>query len=433
MIKKFTLAASVMLMACCAFADESDEIGKISFSGDGNIMFGQVVKGYAYGRSGANSITNHWMNFYSGRLNATSRPTEWFTTKLSLEVSSSFPIIRESTIMKETYKLQYRPSMPQAVGTFNFKFDNVFSSLLAEAGLIEYAFNPEVKNLGNYMYRSAAYPFNLQTKPDYIYSNLMAIRMEAGFLDDQLMVGSILNSATQRSPFFDMNLSIYAGYSHPDKLVEAKAGLCFDRFIPINDSLTKSIAMRSILGDSTLTLQGQKLHAYVSFDPKKLFGDIDLFGKEDLKIYAEGAIVGFKDPDYYANDTVIVPSLANRIPLMLGINIPTFKILDLFNFEVEYCKYPYANDWWGYSQAQPPTPKPFYPSEEKWRKIYRDDDNWKWSLYIKKSISKFDIIALFANDHVIYETYSAESHQYTEQSLRKSTNWHWFIKLQYHL
>ncbi len=410
----------------------------ITITGNGYMMFGQVVTGYAFGRMGSNRLKNHWQNFYAGRINAISQPTDWFTTKISLEIASSFPIIRESTIMKETYRLQARPFLPQAVGIFDLNFDDyLVSSMLFECGLMEYAFNPHVKNLGNYMYRSFPYPLNISTKLDYIYSNLLGMRVQGGTLGNQLKLGAIINSIINQSPFFDMNVSLYASYSDPQKVVDASAGICFDRIIALNDTLTRAIQSWPVIGDTTLSLKGTKLDAYVSIDIKKILnldaGDNGLFGKNDLKIYTEAALIGLKDPDYYPNDTTITPSLLNRLPVMLGVNLPVFKILDLLSVEVEWLKYPYANDWWGFSFSQPPTPKPFYPSDSTWRKIYKNGDNWKWTVYIKKSISKFDLLLFFANDHVRYETYSVESHQFTEQSLRRNTNWHWYVKLQYNL
>lgn len=102
--------------------------------------------------------------------------------------------------------------------------------------------------------------------------------------------------------------------------------------------------------------------------------------------------------------------------------------------EVEYCKNPYANNWWG-GQNGEPSPEPRDVSEEDsvWNDNYKNLDNLKWTFYVKKSFSKFDIIAMFANDHTFYETRNAENQTYTEQTLRTNKDWHWYLKLQYNL
>jgi hypothetical protein len=180
----------------------------------------------------------------------------------------------------------------------------------------------------------------------------------------------------------------------------------------------------------------------ITLDPKALlFPDSDIFGPNDLKIYGEGAILGTTDPDYYPidpdypseeDDLFARPSLINRMPIMFGLNVPTFKGLDYLTFEIEFCKYPYAFDWWGEFAANP-SPQPTKTTDERWTNIYKNRDNIKWTLYAKKSISDFDIIAIFANDHINYPTYNGEGQFNSEQSFRKNWDWHWYIKLQYNL
>lgn len=438
----FLLSLFVLSDYCQIYADElftDDNKPKIKVTGDGSIMFGQLVSGYAFGKYGSHGLKKHWLNHYSGRINAISEPTDWFKTVISLEILSAWPILRETTIMKDIFKIQFRANLPQAVGIFDFDLNAV--SLMVEAGIMEYAFNEEVKNLGNYMYRSYAYPLNLTTNLDYIYSNLMGIRTKVGLLEDNLNFEVIFNSNTYRAPYFDMNLGFFASFTSPNKFIDAGLGICFDRLIAINDTLTDAINQRTILGDSTLSFRATKLDARVTFDPKVLFPDISVFGPNDLKFYAEAAILGFEDPDYFPKDTANPsiydslypePSIFHRIPILLGINIPTFKLLDLLSVEFEYCKYPYPFDWWGVTGSFP-SPKPSAPTDSTWVNNYKNKDNLKWTAYAKKSISNFDIIAIFSNDHVLYSTHSAESQFNQEQSLRKKGDWQWHVKLQYRL
>jgi hypothetical protein len=434
---KFFPAIVALILANFLWAQDSEQVAaekpleKISVTGNGNIMFGQVVSGYAFGRTKENYVNHRWQDFYSGRVNITSRPNDWLTAVVCPEVGSAFPLTATSGIMKETYKLQYRALLQRAEALFNWQFNTI--SFMGEVGLMEYTFNPEVKNLGNYLYRAAAYPFFMKTKLDYPYSNLMGIRGDIGLMDNQLKLGLLVNSIIHQAPFYDISVGLLASYNTPNKLFDAGFGICFDRVFSVDDAATDATQSKKLgdITDSSLTLRSTKIDVRACLDLKKFLGDADFFGPNDAKIYGEAAVIGLKDPDYFPADSIITPSLMNRLPIMVGFNIPTFKILDLFSIELEYCKYPYSYDWWG--GLGQPSPMPVQTFDTTWQTNYREKDNFKWTIYLKKSFSHFDVIAFFANDHMLYDTYSAENQPNTEQSLRTNKDWHWYIKLQYNL
>jgi hypothetical protein len=406
---------------------------KYEFSGSGNFMFGQVVSGHAFGKGNENLIDHQWQDFYGGNIFATSYPTEWLTTKIGLEVRSSFPITAVTSIMRETYRVQYRSFLPRAEGILHWDFGNQ-SSLFIESGIFPYNFNPEIKNFGNYLYRGIAYPLYLETKLDYPWYDMLGMRTEYAFLDNQVKVGAIVNSAITHAPFYDFSMAFTASYTTPEKVFEVAAGIDFDRVFSVNSYVTDSKANYSKSGYDSVnwTLRSTKLDTRATFDIKPLFGNPGIMGKLDAKLYAEVAILGFKDPDYF-HDTTFTPSLFHRMPILFGVNFPCFKVLDVFSLELEYFNSPYSNDWWGnYSQPSPvPVHDPATPLSVV--ENYKTKDNLKWSVYVKKSFSKFDIIGIFANDHTIYDTYSAEAQINTEQSLRTEKDWHWYLKLQYNL
>ncbi len=408
-------------------------------SGFGSMMFGQVVSGHAYSRFGEKRISHAWQDFYKGDIVVTGYLNDWFRTKVGLEVRSSFPIYSPSdddklrTMKMETFRLQYRPTLPTAEGIALFNFRNQ-SSLCVESGIFQYNFNPEIKNLGNYLYRGVAYPLYLETKLDYPWYDMAGIRGEYGFLDNRAKVGVIVNSMINHPPYNDFSLGLTASYTLPNKAVDMGAGICFDRLLSINKDATEAKGLYTQEGyDSSWTLRSTKLDTRFSFDLKPLIGNPDILGLQDAKLYGEMAILGFKDPNYLG-DSTFTSTLFHRMPILLGINLPVFKILDLFSIEIEYFDSPYSNDWWG--QYGSPSPAPVFSSsslDSEWRENYKTKDNVKWTVYMKKSFNKFDIVGIFANDHTIYDTYSAVSYSNTEQSLRTSGNWHWYIKLQYNL
>lgn len=400
----------------------------ITVSGDGNITAGQIVSGHEYGKQDKNGITKRWMNSFSARINVKSQPVDWYYTYLGLQVGSNFPITMSSVIQKESFKLTFKSFIPKAVGVFDLKFDNW--GFLVESGLLEYTFNPEIKNLGNFMYRGTSYPFYLKTKVDYIYANLFGIRPEVRFLDDQIRVEALLNSNLDQYPFFDFSLGLMAYYQMPNKFLDFGAGICFDRIFSVDKSVTECENVKSQLSDTTMNFRSTKLDFRMILDFKPLFGDPSLFGTSDLKLYGELAILGTKTPKYFPNDSLITASVINRMPMMIGINLPCFKILDLLSFETEFCANPYPNDWWG-GIGGTPSPEPQDVTDSTWHDIYKNKDNFKWTLYAKKTFADFDIIAIFANDHSIYETRNAETQPATEQTLRTNHDWHWYLKLQY--
>jgi hypothetical protein len=284
------------------------------------------------------------------------------------------------------------------------------------------------------MYRSSAYPFCIKTRIDYPYANLMGIRPEVKFFNNQLKVEVVVNSVLDQYPFFDFSGAIMAYYRAPNNLFDFGIGYCKDRAYAVDKKLTDCDELKSKLSDTTITFRSRKIDARLILDFKPLLGNPANFGKNDLKLYGETAILGLKNPEYYKLDPTITPSIINRMPILVGINVPTFKILDLLSFEVEYCKNPYSNNWWG-GQDGLPSPEPRDVSEEDsvWNDNYKNKDNLKWTLYLKKSFSNFDIIAMFANDHTFYETRNAENQAYIEQTLRTNKDWHWYLKLQYNL
>lgn len=403
---------------------------RVYVTGAGYMMFGQIVSGYQYAKNGEIPTDHQWLDFYGGNIIINSAANDWLNAKVGLEVRSNFPI-STSSIMKETYKIQYSSFLPRAEGIFHWDFNHIWS-LLFESGIFQYNFNPEIKNLGNYLYRGMAYPLFLETKLDYPWYDMYGIRSQVGFLDDQIKVEGIINSEIEHAPFYDLSLAFTATYTAPKKMAEIGLGVCFNRLFSVNEGATNAKQFYAMGMDSSLRLKATKLDSRFMVDVKPMIGNPKFFGPQDCKLYGEAALLGLTDPKYFPSDSSFKPTLLHRLPILLGINVPGFKIMDLISFEVEWFDSPYPDDWWGFYDGGP-SPVPSYVSDPVWQDIYKNKDNFKWTVYLKKSFSKFDFIGIVANDHTIYNTFDAEAQSNTEQSLRKPNNWHWYIKLQYNL
>jgi len=142
------------------------------------------------------------------------------------------------------------------------------------------------------------------------------------------------------------------------------------------------------------SLKGQMLMARFSVDLKPVLGE-----NMDLKFYGEWAMLGVQ------NRPVFYEKPAARMPVLLGLNIPTGGFLDLLNVEVEYWKNPYLNSnfmaaYQGY--GTPNLARNAYLNAGL-KSIHHDvkDDDFKWSLSATKSFRKsFSITAKAARDHM---------------------------------
>jgi hypothetical protein len=121
--------------------------------------------------------------------------------------------------------------------------------------------------------------------------------------------------------------------------------------------------------------------------------------------------------------------IAQKMPVMMGITIPAFKLLDVIAVEAEWygCRYPD-----GYLQVlRNGLPLPDAPNTPGFtNNDYRKDD-WKWSVYAKKEVvDGLSCIVQCARDHTRLNTKLAKNIDY-EETLVKSNQWWWMAKVLY--
>ncbi len=126
---------------------------------------------------------------------------------------------------------------------------------------------------------------------------------------------------------------------------------------------------------------GIKPLAVFSVDPKPLLGGLPMLGRNDLVLYGEAALLGVKDYPIFYDDWT------KRVPVMVGFNIPAFRLLDVLALEVEYYGSEYPDNYFmlmsGGVQGMPwPTiTESGGFSTSDWK-----DDNWKWSVFAQRSV-----------------------------------------------
>jgi hypothetical protein len=301
-------------------------------------------------------------------------------------------------------------------------------------GNFAYNYAPDEKNLGLYLLRGPVYPGLLfggfrDFSVDTTKSNVLGVKLHhsAGNFSHDL----ILMNEQDLPPTLDWSLAYLAKFKAFGAL-EIGAGANFYRLIPYNSKLEtpghlpgqggnagnmevtsdtardgagvpikNPLDTTQYLMDTTrivyYTHQGIKLMGMFSLDLKSLLG-IGSLGPNDFKLYGEAALLGVKNYGKFYD------KMSRRIPVMAGLNIPAFGILDYLSLEVEWYGSRYRDDLgnignlnmvadWTIEDRQIPSPVPL---------SYADStrDNWKWSLFMEKTVRKhIRFTGQIADDH----------------------------------
>jgi hypothetical protein len=340
-------------------------------------------------------------------------------------------------------------------------------------GLFPFVYNPDTKNLGGYLLRGPVYPGILMSEFeskqfDSSIANTLGFNLKSvwgGFKQD-----IILKSETDLPPLFDFSLAYLAQFEIKN-FFTVGMGVNFHRLLPMKSELTNMTDVgfkkdnRSVLSvhhpyqqkyiyvptdtvafnangtlkanfagrdslngtftklddttyiwasrDTTVfSHQGTKIMGRFSFDPKFIFGS-GPFGLNDWKVYGEAAIIGTKNyPGVYEN-------IMERIPVMVGFNVPTFGFLDDCALEVEWYRAKFRDDYYKLVKETSPIPVSNHTQEYD-RKAdalgrlesdttiafadvdveHMTKDDLKWSLYISKTVQKYAKLSFqIANDH----------------------------------
>ncbi len=401
-----------------------------------------------------------------------------------------------------TTRIAFGPGISEASAKFDFT-----SNLNIKVGYFGYDYNPDAKNLGEYLLRSEAYPSIVHTggSGGWVWMNDFKYKSMGAKLTWELLGGALrqdflLFSEFSEVPIFDFSPS-YVATLKTGKVFEFGAGFSLHRYLPIKPSVTtpnrptntyveidKFPAIPAI--NDTVTIGGHHQLGFAGGSLKDMEGNIanyteadgrtplvsigkdslgrtifvtatkdtlraktstvltfkgikvmgrasmniaNLLGMEEeksgsFKLFAEAAVLGLQNQPYYYEN------INQRIPVMLGVDIPTFGILTSASFQVEHFGNPYPEN--SSQQYINSLPQPAFPAGnpalyEKNRAagLYAEDD-WKWSLYIQRNLyTGLDLFLQAANDHFRVQDENGAPSK-TPVTNRKS-DWYYLLQFQW--
>jgi hypothetical protein len=435
----------------------------LQFSGFAALEEGQFVKGHhltirddtTYGANGTEHFEPFLYPVWIHRVYARLKLETYIKERLHVIVSpefrlwfDSYPSVDVSDQSQYPFRPRSDASIADGEGIYSFGDLNK-PFLQIAAGIFPFKYNPDASNLGEYLFRTGCYPPYIVTSFDVSYVRLAGLRLSSDLFEN-LHQDLLLTTETQVQPLYDWSLSYLIGYKIPS-LLDIGAGVNFNRLFPIADTLTtpkwpSNQYITSSGEQKYYSFSGIKLMGRVTIDPKGLLpkNATAIFGNEDCKLFAEAAVLGltdikaykYRDPDN-GDSTPVLDSLnnfygdlKNRIPIMFGINVPTFKLLDEFSIQGELYSWPYVDALYYQTTQIRLTAKP----PALYVKYSRDDykkDNWKWSIYAKKTLmNHFSIIGQAARDHSHHDIYDQKFKDDNEVFTRND-EWGWWLKLQY--
>lgn len=423
----FTGFLLLFAITCLADGDQNQDV-KTSINGSGSYEFGQIVRGWDKRSESTEEpcITHVWQQRLYMQLGFSAIVKERAKITLAGEGLVTYSWAKQQEFY-ETVEPKFHFYPHHVEGCYSF-FGLEKPYLEVGVGLFPYKYNPEVRNLGEFLFRTGTYPGYIINEFDFPLKRLLGFRVSSTLFEN-LRQDIMLISEPYVVPLQDFGLSYLLSYSI-GKILNVGGGIFFDHLWSVNPKYTTPEVPQNMIIDTSTgetdssyyTFKGTKVMARLTFDPKGFF-KTDIFGENDLKFYAEWAIIGLKDYPVHYND------IDQRMPFMIGFNFPAFKIFDVLALEMEWYHSPYPNSYANvYQGSNLPLP---YIDPRMQDVINYDRDDLKWSIYVAKELAGcFEIIGQAAFDHV-HMTRHDDREQDREEVLRRPGDWHYRFKFRF--
>ncbi len=418
------------------------------------------------------------------------RPTGWLFGSATIDErldlvfglgATLFSIPADSGQHPAGYQNEVYPAVAMVQASGSYAWGDLSNPVLkASFGAMPYKYSPDAREFGEYLLRSTPYPGSVLNSPFDVVNGAQA-NVLGGSLTARLLEGKwkhdlLLTSVNNTFPLGDLNLSYITGFRF-NPVFEIGAGVNLYRLIPFQSDLTRfqagenayftyggkkysanSNAYKSATmtaGDSSIVakgdsvsasikdgtgatpmpdgvsgvgyyrMDGQMLMARFSLDLRPLLGEA-----VDLKLYGEWAMLGVQDrPVFYEKPM-------ERMPIMLGLGVPTFGLLDFLNVEAEYWKNPYLNSNYAAAYHGSATPNLFLNAytnaglRSTTEKV--DADDLSWSVSASKSFGgSFTVMAKAARDHMQVMQFHSNSFDKSYGDVMSGAgSWYYVLRMQ---
>jgi hypothetical protein len=386
-------------------------------------------------------------------------------------------------------RIMFGPGVGQAQGLYKFGNPKNPAAEL-QFGLFGHKYNSDSKNLGEYLYRCGTYPGYIWTG-GWSYVNSAAYLAQGLRFTLPTFGGKVTHDITlymerDYAPAHDLSPG-YVLTIKPSAFIEFGAGMVWANGISFKpDSILSPIDRRNAYDEGGIPLSPNdvKRPGYAYYGPgdsrnnplvvedsvdvgggvmamNPLIGTKDTSGNTYVSagpvgkwyVTSQGSLVDrsngtpVNELDYYTfqglkgmllgikNHPFYYEKKSERMPIMFGINIPTFGILDALTFEMEYLNSPFENTIDNAYDQRLPLPggeprigvwksevldgkesdcagnssctetradfEAAYDAETRDLQDKAKEDNWKWSIYAHRKIMEgISITAQAASDHL---------------------------------
>jgi hypothetical protein len=426
----------------------------------GSIDFGQIVKGRIKGATYEDQPITRTGVY----LTVSGVRDERLEVRMTVGGLLWLPLMPPTDASPGARIVQFGPGVGQAQAIYSFgDVENPSSKL--QFGLFPIKYNPDAANLGEYLYRSGAYP-------GYVWNGGWSYLNSASYLAQGVRFnlptfsGKVTHDFTL---FMDRNIEpihdLAPGYLltvKPNSIFEIGAGAVWAHAITLKkeeaangispekkDNAYSKATGRPVnyAGDSSAcldyyndkvanaagksdcgyyTFRGVKAMVRASADIGALL-HVDAIRPGDFKLYGEVAVLGVQDQPFYYDD------VTRRMPMMLGLNVPTFGILDRLAVEMEYYRSRFLNDIGQPLNSNLPLPTADPPSDYgPGTKEYTKDD-LKWSVYARREITQgLTLYAQAASDNARHFDV-VMANPYDTPATRTPSEWYYVLRLEFGL
>ena len=425
----------------CHGGDSSAVQLKIKPSGFASMEFGEIVKGGVNSKSNL-AMDNTWIKNLIAGLSVSAALSDRNSLAIGMEMQmyNDFPITSALLTYPEFRYLYFYPYFSRA--EYAHLFGDVKNTYLTlSAGYFPFKYNSDVKNLGEYLFRTGTYPQYIFNDFDFPLARLLGFHasLTPHIPSNDLKIDVIAYSNLQWYAVGDWNLAFVASDRVAD-FIDVGLGVTLNSILSADSAVTTPHnpatlyhvtynAPTGVSDSSFYTFRGAKLMARAAIDFKK-FIPCELLGKQDLRFYGEATILGLTDYPKNQLGGVSYDSILERIPVMAGFNVPMFKLLDVLSVEVEYFKCPFPNDVGALTNYGLPIPGSVNATgaTNYWGISEYRYDKWKWSVYASKKIAtNYTIMAQAASDHLRPLAVNDKNVDF-EEIFHNTNQWYYMLK-----